>query len=323
MIARWLLIAAGSLVAVLLAAPAFADAILRPAVVVKGDQILLGDLFDGIGDKASLPVARAPAPGRRAVVEADWLQHVAMLNGLDWKTDDPFLEIVIERAGVTIPRERVVQELTSALVAQGVAPDALVEISNHDLQLTVPTDTANTIAIRDLTYDPGSRHFSATVVAPADSPDPVRLSVAGAVYDVVDVPTLAHPIGHGDVIGARDLTFTRMRADKVRRDVVVDVDQIIGMTPRNTMRSGQPLALSDLEHPIAVARGALVTVVLHEGAMMLSIEGRANEQGSVGDVIRVTNTRSNQVIPARVDGPNQVSVGMGVRPIDAGVALAN
>ena len=105
MIMRWLLIAAGSIAAVLLALPAFADPILRPAVVVTGDQIRLGDLFDGVGDKASEPVAHAPAPGRREVVDADWLQHVAAMNGLDWKTDDPFLQVVIKRAGVTITRE--------------------------------------------------------------------------------------------------------------------------------------------------------------------------------------------------------------------------
>ena len=323
MIMRWLLIAAGSIAAVLLALPAFADPILRPAVVVTGDQIRLGDLFDGVGDKASEPVAHAPAPGRREVVDADWLQHVAAMNGLDWKTDDPFLQVVIERAGVTITRERIAEEITSALIAQGVSPDAQVEILNRELLVTVPSDVPTTIAVRDLTYDQGTKHFTAMVVAPAEGPNSTRLAVAGAVYDVEDVPTLAHPLAHGELIAARDLTFVHMRTDKVRRDVILDADQIIGMTPRNSLRTGQTLALADLQHPISVSRGALVTVVLHEGAMTLSIEGRANEPGSVGDIIRVTNTRSNQVIPARVEGPNLVSVGIGVSPVPGGVALAN
>jgi flagella basal body P-ring formation protein FlgA len=320
---RLFLIVAGAVAAVLLAIPAWADAILRPAVVVTGDQVRLGDLFDGVGDKANMPVARAPAPGRRVVVDGDWLHHVATMNGIDWKTDDAFLELAIERAGVTIPRERVEQEIVAELNRQGVPSDAQIEIANHDLQLTIPAEAPATIAVRELNYDEGDKRFTAVVEAPADGPNPVRIAVAGRIFDVEDVPALAHPMGRGEVIAARDLTFVHMRADKVRRDVILDADQIIGMTPRNTLRTGQTLSLADLQHPVVVARGALVTVVLHQGSMTLSIEGRANDPGSVGDIIRVTNTRSNQVLPARVDGPNIVSVGIGVTPVSGGIALAN
>ncbi len=161
------------------------------------------------------------------------------------------------------------------------------------------------------------------VEAPADAKNPSRLSIAGRVHEVEDVPVLAHPVARGEVIAARDLTFARMRKDTLRRDAIVDVDQIIGMTPHNTLRTGQIVAVADLQRPIAVARGALITIVLEEGAMRLTVQGRANEPGSIGDVIRVTNTRSNMVVPAHVDGPNLVSVGSGVTPTPTGVALAN
>ena len=323
MILRFVLIVAAALAAVLLAVPVWADAMLRPIVTVTGDQIHLGDLFDGIGAKADLVVARAPAPGHRAVVEADWLQRVATLNGLDWKTENPFLELVIERPGATISRERIEQEVIAALAHEGVPADAQVEIANRDLQMVIPTDVPETVAIRDLNFDSVNMRFSAVVEAPADGVNPVRLSVAGKIYDVAEVPTLAHPVGRGDVIAARDLTFARMRKATVRRDVLLDADQIIGMTPRSTLRTGQMVTIADLQHPVVVTRGALVTVVLHEGAMSLSIQGRAIEGGSVGDLIRVTNTRSNQTVQARVEGTNIVSVGMGSAPLPSGIALAN
>lgn len=320
---RVLLIVAGALVAVLLSIPAWAEALLRPLAVVSGDDVHLGDLFDGVGDKANEVVARAPAPGRRAIVDADWLHRVAMLNGIDWQSDDPFLELVIERPGVVIGHDRIEQAITAALVAQGAAPDAQIDIANRDLQLTVAANAPLTVAVRDLVYDAASQHFSAVVEAPADAPNAVRISVAGRIHDVQEVPVLAHPITRGDVIAARDLTFARVRKDNVRRDAVLDVDQIIGMTPRGTMRTGQIITLADLQHPIAVTRGALVTITLRQGAMNLTVQGRANELGSVGDVIRVTNTHSELVIPARVEGPNLVSVGIGVTPEPSGLALAN
>ncbi len=117
---------------------------------------------------------------------------------------------------------------------------------------------------------------------------------------MIDVPTVAHPIGREEVISTRDLTFVRMRKDTVRRDAILDVDQIFGMAPKSTLRTGQMVSFADLQKPVAVARGALITIMLKDGAMTLTVQGRSNEPGSVGDVIKVTNTRSNLVVPARV-----------------------
>ncbi len=323
---RLLLIAAGALAAVLLAVPAWAEAILRPAATVSDDTIRLGDLFDGIGDKAGIAVARSPAPGRKAVVDADWLHRVATLNGVDWHSDDPFLQLVIDRPGIVIGRDRIEQEVDAALVAKGLAPDAQVEFSNHDLQLVIAANLSPTVAVSDLVFDPTNQRFTAIVEAPAGAANPARLSVAGRIRDVQEVPVLAHPMARGDVIATRDLTFARVRKDQVRRDALLDVDQIIGLTPKGTLRTGQVVTLADLQRPVAIQRGALVTIVLHQGAMTLTVQGRANEPGSVGDVIRVTNTNSNLVIPGRVDGPNEVSVGIGAPPAPAphsGLALAN
>ncbi|HEY1722780.1 MAG TPA: flagellar basal body P-ring formation chaperone FlgA [Magnetospirillaceae bacterium] len=323
---RLLLIAAGALTAVLLSVPAWADAILRPAAVVTGDNIRLGDLFDGVGDKANTFVARAPAPGHKAIVDADWLHRVATLNGIDWSTDDPFLEIVIDRPGMTIGHERIQQEIAAALAEKGVSADEQIDIANHDLSLVIPADAPATVAVRDLIYDETTKHFSAIIEAPADSQTPSRVSVAGIVRVMIDVPTIAHPIGRDDVIATRDLTFARMRKDAVRRDAVLDVDQIIGMSPRGTLRTGQTITLADLQKPVSVARGALITIELKSGGMLLTVQGRANEAGAIGDVIKVTNTRSNLIVPARVEGPNLVSVGVGVTPVPAtngGLAMAN
>ena len=269
-------------------------------------------------------VARSPAPGHKAIVDADWLHRIATLNGIDWSSDDPFLELVIDRPGLVIGRDRIEQEITAALVAKGLAPDALVEISNHDLQMIIAANQTPTVAVRDLTFDAANQRFSAIVEAPADAKDPVRISVAGRIRDVQELPVLAHPMARGDVIGARDLVFSRVRKDLLRKDALLDVDQIIGMTPKGTLRTGQIVTLADLQRPVVVQRGALVTMVLRQGAMTLTVQARANEAGSAGDVIRVTNTNSNLVVPARVDGPNQVSVDVSGAPVvQTGVALAN
>ncbi len=49
----------------------------RDVVTVKGDFVRLGDLFEGIGEKATVAIAHAPSPGGRAVYNATRLASFA------------------------------------------------------------------------------------------------------------------------------------------------------------------------------------------------------------------------------------------------------
>lgn len=297
---------------------ALAEALLRPNVVVDGDLVTLGDLFDNVGAKAEVAVARAPLPGKRVTVDADWLQRVAAMNGVNWRPRSAFDQAVVERGGVTIGHDQIESQLLKALAAEGIPQHAEIELANRGTQMTVPVGVPLEIGVRDLYYDPHYKRFTATIEMPANAPDATRMRVSGRVFATVDVPVLARSLGHNEVIGARDLVWTRVRQDTLRRDIITDVDQMIGMEPRQSLRSGQMISTSELQKPIAVARGALVTMVLKHGAMSLSSQGRAIEQGSVGDVIRITNNRSNLTVEGKVEGPNMVSV-----QLNGATALAN
>lgn len=302
----------------LVAVSAHAGALLRPNIVVDGEVLKLGDIFDNAGAKADVAVARAPAPGRRATLDADWLQRVAMMNGLDWRAQNAFEQSVVERAGVTVTHDQIEAELLSALAGQGVAGDCQIELANRGAQMVVPIGVELKIGVRDLFYDERYKRFTATVEVPANSPSASRMRVTGRVFQTIDIPVLNRQVTRGEVISQRDITWTKMREDVVRRDVAIDPSQIVGMTPRQTVRGGQMVSTADLQKPIAIARGALVTMVLKYGAMSLSTQGHAVEQGSVGDLIRVTNSHSNLTVEGRIEGPNVVSVSL-----NGATALAN
>jgi len=302
----------------LAAQSAAAGALLRPNIVVDGDVVKLGDVFDNVGAKADVAIARSPAAGRRVTLDADWLQRMANIHGVDWRPQNVFEQAVVERSGVTVTHEQIEAELLTALAGQGITENAQIELANRAVQIVVPVGVSLQIGVRDLFYDSRYKRFTATVEVPANSPSATRVRVTGRVFKSIDVPVLARQVNRGDVIAARDLTWAKMREDSVRRDVIVDPSEVIGMTPRQTVRSGQMISTSDVQKPIAVPRGALVTMILKNGAMSLSAQGHAVEQGSVGDIIRVTNSHSNLTVEGRVEGPNMVSVSL-----NGTAALAN
>lgn len=300
------------------ASPVAAEVLLRPRVIVEGNMVTLGDLFDNVGEKAGIPVMRAPAPGQRINVDNDWLAHVALINALTWHPRGLFEDAVIERAGVTISHDQIMASVHSALQAKGAPADSLIETDDHNGQMVVPVGIAAQIQVRDLFYDRDAKRFSASVAVTDQGRDAARMMVSGHLVPTVQLPILVRNVNRGDLVEAADIGWLRMREAEVRATMVTDIGQIVGMTAKQTLRTGQPLAITDLQKPLAVTRGALVTMVLAHGGMTLSAQGRAMDQGSLGEVIRVTNTHSNLTVEATIDGTNHVRVSL-----TGNVALAN
>lgn len=292
------------------ALPARADALLRTHAVVEGETVTLGDLFANIPeDKANRPVAKAPLPGRRAALDADWLKRTASYSGIKWQPASVFDQAIVERAGITIPADRIQVEILRALSERTTVPvGAEVELAGTNAPLVASLDSDQTIRVRDISYESRSGQFTAVIDTGADKTSAQSVRLSGRVYDTVEIPVPTRAISRGEVITASDLSWQRMRENGIRRDVVADVDQLIGLTPRQRLRPGQMISSSDVQKPLAVTRGALVTMILKSGSMSLSAQGRAIEQGSVGDVVRLTNTHSNMTVEGRIEGPNLVSV---------------
>ena len=118
----------------------------------------------------------------------------------------------------------------------------------------------------------------------------------------------ARILSPGETIDARDLTMVTIRTDRVSQDMVLQVADLVGKTPRHALRPGEPVHGGDITVPLMVHRGSLVTIVLETPTLRLSAEGKAMDDGGIGAVIRVANTKSNRVIDAVVAGPNMVAV---------------
>jgi len=282
---------------------------LRHSVTLDGDVIRLGDLWENAGDKAEVPLAKAPEPGKRITLESRWLAAVANAYSLDWRPATPFDRTTIERAGRSIDLRAIETELREALTLEGLPSNATIELSNRNsLRILIPVDTDPTVGIRDLSYDPRMNRFSAVVEVPAGAANATRFKVNGSVFTSTRIPVLSHAMNRGEVISENDIEWIDVREEMVRRDIVTNLRQVVGQEPRYPLRAGAPIRTAEIQKPVTVARNSAVTIIVRTPFMVLSAQGRATEDGSVGDVIRVTNVQSKQTVDARVVGPGQVSV---------------
>lgn len=289
----------------LLAAPV----VLKPQSLVEGDVMVLGDIFDNLDvAKAKKPVAYAPKPGARVTLDANWLFALAQQQGLSWRPSSLYDRIVVERAGQVVDREAIENALLSALAPYGVAADAAIEMTNRRIALNIPMDAKPVVAVRNLSFDERSRRFQATLEAPAGSSNAVQAKISGRVVTQTEVPVLARSVQKNAPISADDLKMVAVSDDLVRDDTLTDPNDIIGKAPKRFLKVGQTVLRQDIQRPVMVPKNSQVTMVLRAGAMVVTVQGQANEDGGLGDIIHVTNTKSRNVVEATVTGQGIVTI---------------
>lgn len=285
---------------------------LRPAVTVSGPVVTLGDLFDNAGAAAEIVIANAPAPGFRSEISVSRISLAARRNGIAWRNEAGLSHIVVARSGVAVSEDEVSSAVAAAIVAQSQglpsASQLQIDFTNGAAGIQVADDADISVNVEQLAFNRRNGSFTALLRAPAgDMLSPLH-RVTGRAYPVSDVPVLTRDMRPGDIVRQSDIDWIRVPANRIGQNVITSIDQLLGMSPRYQARAGEPLRLADMVPPVVVQKGAQVDMLLTSGTLTLAARGRALENGAIGDIINVLNTRSNRTLRGVVDGPNSVRI---------------
>jgi flagella basal body P-ring formation protein FlgA len=295
--------------AMALPAAAMAQPELRGDIIVNAPVIRLGDLFSDAGPGADAAVAPAPAPGSKATYDSAWLDARAREQKLDWQPRSRYDQVTVERASDAISADAIAAELKHELADR--LPGGLVELDldNPSLRLFVPAGAPTNVIVDNLTYDARSGRLVAYVGASAEESERVRIT--GRVYRMVELPVLLRPVSPGEPIAEGDIETIAVHSERLTQSFVMSSADLVGKTPRRSIRPGEPVRPSDIQIPILVHKGDLVTVVLKTPTLTLTAEAKALDDGVQGGTIRVANTRSGRVVDAVAASPGMVTVTTG------------
>ena len=302
------------------AAPALSAGLLKPRTVITGKEIRLSDLLEGGGTAADFVIAKAPDPGKKTVLAVSRVVAAARLRGISFTNPMRLRRIVVVRDGDAIARQRLQMPFRNALRALGVAGGIEIEITHDSDRLIVPkgTGAASAIALHSFDYDAKNRHFVAELSAPAGDSDAPRVRVQGWVHHLVRIPVPRRMIARGEVIDADDIQLQDIRADRIERQALSRIEDIVGARARYVLRPGRPVRSRDLRRAVTIARGALVTMIAERPGMSLSAHGRALKGGNIGDAIPILNLQSKRTVQAVVSGPGTVHVTIRRQALAAG-----
>lgn len=278
----------------------------RHESTITGEHVTLGDVFDGVTDNADYILANAPSPDKPLVLNVHDLTRIAQVFSLDWRAMDPNRTVVIRRAASVVGEDKIAGLLRAEARRQTGGAWELQPF-NRDYEVTVPGEGRPHVEISGMTLDRVRGVFDATVEF-SNGDETLRREISGRAWRMVDVPVLSQRMRRGDVISRHDVEFIEMRESDVAHNIILDPENLVGMTPRRGVAALKPVAESDVNPPLVVRKGDRVTMVLKRGALSLTAKGRAMMDGAEGDVVRIQNASSRRVVEGEVTGPQEVTV---------------
>lgn len=285
------------------------DATLRYDIMVQDNVIRLSDILEGSPRAEKINVARAPRPGETVALNPTAILRMAARYRIRWSAPAGLKRIIVRRSSNIVDASVLLDEIEMAL--SDVAPDEDLDIqfSGRSAEIHVGVNDDPTVKVESIEYDRRSGRFTALVSAPAGASNAERRRVTGRAWRMVEVPVLSERVRPGTEIEPQHVNWQRVRADRVRRQTISDIGELIGMAPKRSIAINRPIRHSDLRAPVMVSKGDTVTMVFRRGGMTLTASGRAVEDGGRNKMIRVINDRSRLTVEARVEAPGRVVVG--------------
>lgn len=250
---------------------------------------------------ASIP--STPVDPGAAVVNASL---VAPLPGAVERTEARRPAPAVQLPEVRSLRDILLADLSDRL---GIASDALqvsfAPESEKIVNLLQPTFGFQVESSRSRAL--GSVGWSVTITPPTGPSK--RMLVKAVARAWQDQLLVARPVAAGQVIRADDVVSKRTLIDVLDTNLMLTPEQAIGQQAARELKPGI-VVTSRLLDPVPLVRtGQFVTISISRGAVSLQTVGRALENGTFGQTIRVKNEVTRDLFEVVVTGPQTGRIG--------------
>jgi flagella basal body P-ring formation protein FlgA len=268
---------------------------LRADITVTSGIVTVGDMFADPGEHADKPLFRAPRPGTAGNVELPAIRAAMRAAGLAEFDTGGISSVRVGRAATIVDEPVLTDLLTADLTARGIVHDGVVVRASFDAgELALHAEAVpNPVRLLDLTYASGTGSFTARFsIAGLDRP----LDLTGRIDLLVPAPHLAEGKPTGAILGAEDVEMRLVPLKFAGANGIATAEQLIGKQLRHQSRGGLLLRPDDVVEPQTVKRNAMVTVVLRNGPLTLTVKGQALNSAAAGQPVQVLNTVSRRIL---------------------------
>lgn len=123
--------------------------------------------------------------------------------------------------------------------------------------------------------------------------------ITGTLRVQKNAPVAKKLIRFGERIQADDIETHETDITYLKEETP-DISQIVGLVANRSLSPRAPILLSDLQREPAARRGQMVKALVGNQSFEVSVNASAEENGFIGDLIKIKNTETQKVMSAIV-----------------------
>jgi flagella basal body P-ring formation protein FlgA len=277
------------------------------------DIASMGELDAASGQRlAAIEIGVVPRPGYVERLSQQQVERAIETHAPEWRGKFQMggsKTVSVRAVGVAVEQQKLVRLAADALKEALAGRYDKVDIKEvgEMRALTLPPDAGFRVRPINGAGIAASRRMAVWIDIQVDGKAFAAVPVWFAVEAWKTVPVAKADLAAGSVLRASDLVLESR--DVAQAGKVLDVmPGETGVRLRQPLRRGMPVALGALESTAAISRNQAVAVKIAAGSIVIETAGIAQDNGRVGDMVKIKNPGSSEIFLATVLEPGVVSV---------------
>ncbi len=291
---------------------------LKDQVSISASRVLLGQVAEISGDDEerveqlrNLPIASMPSLGivlnldRRQILE----RISAALPGISDLRISGSMDVRIVLQGRALELNDLIPLIKSHLAAATSWQESEIEIGSiGNLKgIEIPPGDVS-LQISERQAQPGARGALLSVEMMLDG-KPYRTFWTNVEFQIhAEILQAARQILYGKTITPQDVRTAQVEIRDARIACLRKPEDAVGLVARRTLSPGDPLTRESVTSPLLVRSGETVHLRLERNGIRVVALAQAEQDGKLGQFIRIRNLEFSRPLKARVVGRGAVKV---------------
>lgn len=212
-------------------------------------------------------------------------------------------------AGKLVLTEADLQKAVRAEFAeQGIDGDLEIEFFGGQTAFELENAGQAKILVSNLSAGEGQNKFTAEAAIFADGKPAGQTNLVGRYFVMEEVWLPVKDIEKDSLIKEDDLYQGRFRSNRLREDMVLAKDKLLGKQAVRLIKADKPITVRDIRDEVVIKKGKTATVVYAHKGLQITSKAEALEDGAKGQVIKFLNTKSGREIAGRVLDKNTAEI---------------
>jgi flagella basal body P-ring formation protein FlgA len=173
-----------------------------------------------------------------------------------------------------------------------------IEVPQGDVSLNILSGTTVT----------GRNGILALIEAVQDGKGVRCFWITAAIRINAEVVAAGTRIPQGKIVTSDEVVRTPLEISDLHAGYFRDLDDVIGKVSRRTFSPGDPITREHLSDPFLIKHGDTVQLRLVRNGIVLTSSVKAEQNGRLGQFIRVRNVEFSSVLKAKVTGRAEVTI---------------